>query len=119
MSYTITQRMSVSGDDIDFAQLRESIQTDDFDHVIHTPKDGSMVIYKRNTQIEWELDVICTTAEADTKIRSWMAARSQVVFTPLLAAPSTTHNTRITNTTFPMRPISEGKWRGTINLRKE
>ncbi len=119
MSFSVTQRMSVSGDNIDFAQLRESIQTDDFDHIIHKDKGGGTIIYKRGSQTEWELDVICTTAEADTKIRSWISARSQVVFTPTLAAPSTTHNTRIINPDFPMRFWGEGKWRGIINLRKE
>lgn len=116
----ITFRISQSGDNIDIPVLRDTVQTDDYDHIIHTDKAGGVIIYVRATQLEWVLDVVCTKVEADTKIRSWMAGRLQVVATPdLVGAPGTTHNTRIISPAFPMRPWGEGKWRGTIRLRKE
>lgn len=119
-AFVTTQRLSVSGDNIDIALLRDSIQTDDYDHIIHKDKSAGTIIYIRAEQTEWDVDVICTTAEADTKIRSWISARSQVVFTPdLVGAPGTTHNTRIINPTFPMEPLGEGKWSGILRLRKE
>ena len=119
-AFNITQRISVSGDNIDIPLLKESVERDDYDHIIHKTKDGGTAIYVRATQKEWNLDVICTEAEATTKIASWISARSQVVFTPdLVGAPGTTHNTRIINPVFPMSHWGAGKWRGTLRLRKE
>lgn len=117
---TVEQRLSYSGDNINFPRLVDSIEMGDYDHIIHHDKNGGTIIYTRSTQKEWPVDVICTEAEADTKIRSWIENRYQLVFTPnQTAAPGTTHNCRITNKTFPMRLWGSGKWRGTLRLRKE
>lgn len=119
-AFNVTQRITANAINIDFPLLRESVEEDDFDHIIHTTKDGSVVQYTRNTQKTWPLDIICTEAEADTTIRDWIENRRQVVFVPdLIGAPGTTHNTRIMNTTFPFAYWGNGKWRGTLQLRKE
>ena len=119
-AFVTTQRISYSGVNIDFALLRDNIQSDDYDHIIHKDKSGGTVIYKRTNQLEWDLDIICTKAEADTTIRSWITNRRQIVFTPdLVGAPGTTHNTQIINRHFSFGPWGEGKWRGTLKLRKE
>ena len=119
-AYVITQRISFSGTNIDFPLSRNTHQLDDFDDIIHKDKSGGTVIYKRAGQIEWDVDVICTKTEADTNIRSWISGREQVVYTEdFVGAPGTTHNTRIINAGFPMVPWGEGKWRGTLRLRKE
>lgn len=118
-AFVITQRISYSGTDIDFAKLRDNIQTDDLDHIIHKTKSGGTVTYKRTSQLEWNLDIICTEAEADVTIRSWITNRRQIVFVPDQGgAPGTTHNTQILNRQFSFAPWGEGKWRGTLNLRK-
>lgn len=120
-AFVTTQRISQSGDNIDFALLRENVQADDLDHIIHKDKSGGTTIYKRTGQTEWpNVVVICTEAEATTKIRSWISGRLQVVYTPdLVGAPGTTHNTRIINRSFPMEYWGDGKWRGVLHLRKE
>lgn len=120
MAGLIQSKISVSGDDITITRFVDTHQLDDFDHIIHKDKAGGIIIYVRASDLEWDLDVICTKAEADTKIRSWITARSQVVFTPNLTdSPGTTHNTRIMNPNFPMHPWSMSQWRGTLRLRKE
>ncbi len=120
MASTETQRLTFGGDTIDFAELRNNIQADDLDHIIHKDKAGGTVILRRAGQTEWPaIDVVCTEAEADTTIRTWMANRSQLVFTPKqTTASGTTHTVHIINPTFPMAPWGQGKWRGTLHLRK-
>ncbi len=119
MAFTETQRLNFGGDTIDFAELRNNIQADDLDHIIHKDKSGGTVVLRRAGQTEWPaIDVVCTTAQAET-IRTWMANRSQVVFTPKqTSAPGTTHITRIINPTFPMTYWGGDKWRGSLHLRK-
>lgn len=118
--FTLTRRIAYSGTNIDYAMLRDSVQPDDYDHVIHTDKDGGVITYKRVTQQVWHEDIICTKAEADLTIRSWITNRRTVVLTPDQDGdPGTTHNTQIMNATFPFAPWAEGKWRGTLILRKE
>lgn len=120
MAFVETQRMTYSGTNIDFAELRENIQVDDFDHIIHTDKSGGTITYTRNTQKTWTLDVICTEAEADTTFRSWMENRRTIVLTPKFTSDSgTTFNTQIMNGTFPFAPWGQGKWRGVVLLREE
>lgn len=120
MAFVETQRMTYSGTDIDFAKLRENIQSDDYDHIIHKDKSGGVIVYTRSEQLEWRLDVICTEAEADVTFRSWIQNRRTIILVPNhTTAPGTTHNTQIMNGTFPFAPWGEGKWRGLVILRKE
>lgn len=116
----VEQRLSQSGDNIDSIRDVGTHQLDDFDHIIHKTKSGTLVIYTRASDLEWDIVVICTKTEADTKIRSWITGRLQVIFTPdQTGNPGTTHTGRITNDTFPMRPWSKDKWRGILRFRKE
>lgn len=120
MATKVEQRLTDGVDTIDFIRTVEFAQPDDYDHIIHHDKDGGMVVYKSSTQAEWDADVICTKAQADTTIRSWITDRDQLTFTPdLTGAPGTTHTVRITSGTFPMIPWSMDKWRGTLRLREE
>jgi hypothetical protein len=120
MATKTQQRMTVGGTSITFTRTAQFAQPDDYDHIIHKDKAGGTIIYTRSSQLEWDVDVICTKAEADTTIRGWITNRSQVVFIPdFTGAPGTTHNTRIMNRTFPLRPWSQSQWRGTLRLRKE
>lgn len=120
MAFTETQRLNFGGDTIDFAELQNNIQADDLDHIIHKDKSGGTTVLRRTGQTEWPaIDVVCTESEANVTIRTWIANRSQVVFTPKqTSAPGTTHTVRIINPTFPMAPWGQGKWRGTLYLRK-
>lgn len=114
------QRMSFGGTDITFPRTVNYAEPTDWDHIIHKPKDQSTVIYKRGFQVEFEVDVICTKAEADTTIRAWITSRSLVVFIPAFTtAPGVTYNTIILNREFSIKPWSQGKWRGTLRLRKQ
>lgn len=117
--FTTTRRLAYGGTDIDFAALRDDVQSDDFDHIIHTDKGQGVIMHLRGTQQEWTEDVICSESEANTTIRSWMQNRRTVVYTPdLVGAPGTTKNIKIMNPTFPFRAWGEGKWRGMLRLRE-
>lgn len=118
-AFNTTSRIAFGGTDIDYAVLKDSVQNDDFDHVIHTDKAGGVVVYPRVTQQEWTDDIICTEAEANTTIRAWMQNRSTVVYTPdLVGAPGTTKNIIIMNPAFPFRHWGSGKWRGSLRMRE-
>lgn len=120
MAAKVNQRLSVAGDNIDSIRDVGTHQLDDYDHIIHKTKAGTLIIYKRASDLQWDIVEICTKVEADTKIRSWITQRSQVIFTPdHTNNPGTTHTGRIMNDTFPMRPWSQSKWRGTLRFRVE
>lgn len=118
--FTLTHRMQYDGTNIDFPALRDTLQPDDLDHIIHIDKAGGIVTYIRASDLEWRVDVICTKAQADTTFRAWITARRTVAFYPdLTGAPATSHNCQIMNARFPFAPWGQGKWRGMVVLRKE
>lgn len=119
-AFNTTSRIAFGGTDIDYAgKLRDNIQVDDYDHVIHTTKSGATVVYKRDDQEIWHEDVIVSEANSEV-IRTWITNRSAVVFTPdLVGAPGVTHTITIMNTNFPFFYWGSGKFRATLVLRKQ
>ncbi len=112
------QRLSYNGTNIDFPRTSEYNELGDYDHIIHTDKNGGTIIYRRYEKEEWTVDVICTKTEADTNIRAWMENRYQISFYPEhTTTPATVYSVKILNPTFPFMPWSMGKWRGTLKLR--
>ena len=114
----IEQRLSYTGDNVDFLYSSETVEKGGYDHIIHETKDGGTVIYPRSTTEEWDLDVICSESDVE-KIRSWIENRRTVAFYENYTdSPGSSINTKIMNTEWPFTLWGVDQWRGTVQIRE-